>query len=157
MKTIPLTQGFVAIVDDADFEAVSKFKWYAARRKQRVYAARNAVLNTGRRTIVYLHRELMGVPKVDHRDGDGLNNQRHNLRPATYQENIRGFRRKQRGATSEFRGVSWHRGDRRWRARIHVDGVNFGLGNFVSQEDAARAYDEAARKHFGEFASPNFA
>lgn len=97
---------------------------------------------------------LLGVEKIDHRDGDGLNNQRHNLRPATTRQNGQN-RRKVAAASSAFKGVSFHLRDRKWQARIKVSAARIQLGYFESEADAARAYNAAALKYFGEFASLN--
>lgn len=154
MKEIPLTKGKVALVDDADFEAVNAFKWYVTKAGRRFYAAR------GSKVRIYMHRFLMGprVPGVDHRDGDGLNNQRENLRPATTAQNAQAFRSEKIGATSIYRGVRVRRHLRnaKWTAEIKVSGKKIHLGYFILETDAARAYDVASRKYFGEFASPNF-
>jgi HNH endonuclease len=157
VKTIPLTQGKVALVDDADYEVVSKFKWYALKSRHTFYAVRNFPKGNGKQGLIRLHRFLLpGHPEIDHRDGDGLNNQRENLRPATRSQNEWGACHKRRGVSSVYRGVSWYSRDKKWLSYIHVSGKGKHLGYFLSEEDAARAYDTAARKYFGEFASPNF-
>lgn len=157
MKTIPLTQGKVAFIDDADFEAVSQFKWYANKVGRRFYARRDFVKPDGEWTHQYLHHFLLPeVGRIDHRDGNSLNDQHHNLRPSTHQQNLQGFQMKKVGATSKFRGVCWNKLARKWEAQIEVDGKKIHLGLFESEIDAAKAYDKAARKHFKEFASPNF-
>lgn len=157
MKTVSLTRGKVALVDDADFEAVSKFKWRAAKRGKRIYAVRSLRNPDGKETNPYLHQFLMpGLACIDHRDGDGLNNQRENLRPATHQQNQQGFKRKRLGMTSLFRGVSWHASRKKWVSQIMTGGKHVFFGRFDSETEAARAYDSAARKHFGDFAAPNF-
>ena len=108
MKTIALTQGFVALVDDEDFDRVSAFKWSATKTKTNVYAVRKVQTPLGRTTSQLLHRFIMEVTnprvQVDHKDHNGLNNQRDNLRPGVCGENC-GNRRKTRGA-SQFKGVS---------------------------------------------------
>lgn len=154
MKLIALTRGLFAKVDDSDFEELSKKRWKAIKAKVGYYAARTS----GEKTI-YMHRavaEASGKKDIDHRDGDKLNNQRYNLRSATRQENKQGFSSKKRGASSIYRGVSFHRRSGVWHAMIRYCGVNTYLGSFRSEKNAALAYDFAARLHFGEFAQPNF-
>ena len=157
-RTIPLTQGFVALVDDADFERVSAHRWCVHTTRGIRYAKTSARV-AGKDTTVYLHRFILGVtdPRVhiDHRDHDGLNNQRHNLRACTHAQNHRN-ERKRRGTSSHFKGVSWDTYYRKWRALIDANGEQICLGRFAFELDAALTYDEAARQHFGEFAFCNF-
>lgn len=154
MKTIPLTQGLVALVDDADFEAVNAFNWCADRRDRRWYASRKI---KGTNKQQYLHRFLLPEsPRVDHRDGDGLNNQRKNLRPATRSQNMQGFQRKPRGTSSIYRGVTWSTKRNKWVAQIGFDGKGHFLGHFNVEADAARARDIASLKFFGKDAGLNF-
>lgn len=157
MKEIPLSQGKVALIDDADFELVNQFKWYANRDRRGYYAKRNVPAPHGRQTVQKMHTFIMGQRGIDHRDGDGLNNQRGNLRPATSVQNGRGFRRKAAGSSSSYRGVTWYKPRRKWGAQIGISpGKLLYLGLFTDEVEAAKAYDAAAREHFGEFASPNF-
>lgn len=157
MKEIPLTQGFVAIVDDEDYSRVSQFKWYVMKRRRSVHAGRTIRRPDGGETTRYLHKEILSTAaRVDHRDGNGLNNRRENLRAATTKQNNQAFQLKRKNTTSKFRGVSLNRRDSRWWAQIQVNGKNRLLGRFTHEEDAARAYDKAAREHFGDFAAPNF-
>jgi hypothetical protein len=150
---IPLTQGKVTIIDDGDDALVSGHRWCARRTKcgdgNRVKWY--AVSSRGGRTI-YMHRLLMGEPasEVDHRDGDGLNNQRTNLRLASRQQN-----QVNSGPRSgRFKGVRWKAN--RWQAEIKINYRLIYLGRFVDEEDAARAYDAAAFEAWGEFAYLNF-
>ena len=155
MKTITLTQGFVAFVDDDDYDRVSAFKWTASKTKTTVYAVRKVKTASGRTTSQLLHRFLTGVAnprvQVDHKDHNGLNNQRDNLRPGVCGENC-GNRRKSRGA-SQYKGVSWDSSRGLWRASITIHNTSKHLGRFHDEREAAVAYYAAARAAaFGPFA-----
>lgn len=154
---IPLTQGKVTVIDFDDFEKVREFKWHVTVRKKRGYAARNSGHSEGKRRLILLHRELVeGAITVDHIDGDGLNNRRYNLRAASYQQNNFAFRRKSSGCSSVFRGVTWDRRLRKWKAAFQLNRAYNHVGLFMSEVEAAKAYDSAVKKAFGEFAACNF-
>jgi hypothetical protein len=147
-KRIPLTQGKFAIVDDADYDSVSRFNWYAERHKRRWYARRQMDGKKQR-----LHQFILsGVKSIDHRDGDGLNNTRQNLRPASRSQN--GANQKKIRGSSRFKGVFWHL--KKWQVSIHADQKSIYLGRFDKETTAAKAYDAAAKFYFGEFARLNF-
>jgi hypothetical protein len=157
MRTISLTQGKTALVDDADFEWLSQWKWCARKNHAAWYALRNSSLKTGKARTILMHREISNPPlgmETDHKDHNGLNNQRHNLRVATHAQNM--YNQRKRKGTSRFKGVCWHRNRHKWGAHIRIGVRRIHLGYFVSEVEAAQAYDQAARKHFGEFASLNF-
>lgn len=157
MKKIPLTQGKFALVDDADYERVSQFKWQVQETRRGNFYVIRSVGKRGKRKTVRLHSFLLpGVKPIDHIDGNGLNNCRKNLRPATNTQNLQAFRQKALGKSSLFRGVYKESRCARWRADIKAGGVHYYLGMFKSEIEAADAYDVAARKYFGEFAAPNF-
>lgn len=156
MKTIKLTQDKVALVDNADFAAVSKFKWHAHKDNGTFYAMRNLRKPDGERTTQHMHQFLFPGKRMDHRDGDGLNNQRANLRPASTRQNSQGARHKPVRSSSKFRGVSLNKTTLKWRSAIQVNGKLKRPGDFDNELRAARAYDVAAREWFGEFACPNF-
>lgn len=156
MKKIKLTQGKYAIVDDRDYEELNKFSWHYAGG----YARRNKRLSNGKRRIVFMHRELMNTPsgyETDHINGNRLDNRRSNLRVVTKSQNQRNAIA--RKGTSKYKGVSFHKTKRHktgyWIARIQVDGKVNRLGYFKSEVDAAKAYNEAAIKHYGIYAKLN--
>lgn len=157
-KEIPLTQGKVAIVDAADYEWLIQWKWHIENQGHICYAVRCLWLGNNKSTTIKMHREILGAKPgstVDHRDGDGLNNTRENLRICTQAENVRN-KRMRSDNTSGYKGVWWRKNRSRWTATIDVDGVRTWLGSFLTAEDAARAYDAAAKELHGEFAKLNF-
>lgn len=154
--TVPLTQHKFALIDAADSALVLPRTWHVLNMGERWYAA-----SGWGHARVYLHRFLTDAPKgmsVDHVNGDGLDNRQANLRICNQSQNTSNSSRKKTPA-SGFRGV-WldsHGGkDRPWRAKITVNRRNVHLGSFATAEEAAHAYDRAARLHFGEFARTNF-
>jgi hypothetical protein len=165
LKEIELTQGKCALVDDEDYERLSAFKWYAARDRRNEgkstwYAATKLPRGLGGgQTTLKMHRFLMDAPPgmdVDHKDHNGLNNRRNNLRLCTRRQNSQN-RVKQANSASWYKGVSWRKDRAKWHALIRVEGRLLHLGYYASEEDAGRAYDQAAVEHFGEFAHTNAA
>lgn len=155
---IPLSQGLVALVDDEDYALViTAGKWSATKGGGggQFYAHRRFRQADGSTKFVRLHTFLTGWPLVDHRNGDGLDNRRANLRPATVGQNNQN-RAAQANNTSGFKGVSWQRSRGQWRASIRADGRVFHLGEYTTPEEAARAYDAAALSLHGAFARLNF-
>jgi len=153
---ILLTRGKMALVDDDDFEWLSEWKWQAIQPNPQapwLWYARNSA--------GYMHRLILGLTdrhiQTDHRDNNGLNNQRSNLRPATSSQNGRN-RRLRKGISSQYRGVRYHSNttNRVWEAQIKVRGANISLGYFEDEIEAAKAYDEAARAMLDDFARTNF-
>jgi len=152
VRTIPLTQGHWALIDDADFEAVVAAGPWFANGRTNLYAVHSTYINRVRGTML-MHNFITGWKFVDHANGNSLDNRRQNLRPANTSTN--GANSKIRSDnTSGFKGVSPRQGI--WRARIHVNGREIPLGRFGSPIEAALAYDAAALHHFGEYARPNF-
>ena len=160
MKEINLTKGFVALIDDEDFEYLSKFKWYAMKGGSTFYAARYTYdKNDKTRSCILMHREAANSPKdkqVDHIDHNGLNNQKVNLRNCTRQQNMMNKALTKRNKT-KFKGVStsMRNGQIKISADIKAEGRTIYLGRFKTLESAALAYNEAAVKYFGEFAYLN--
>jgi HNH endonuclease len=160
MKTIALSNGEdLVMVDDCDFEWLSQWRWDLLCAEG---GHRYAIHSSGpkkRRTRLRMHRLIMRCTKgteVDHIDGNGLNNQRANLRSCTHQQNSFNNHREIDGKTSQFRGVCWNKSRNRWRPTITVNGRQRYLGLYLSEMDAAAAYDRAALELFGQFANLNF-
>jgi hypothetical protein len=169
---VPLGHGVFALVDEGDFARVMAFRWNAKRATKQpgvLYAQRTVRLGVGRKakkTSVQLHRFIVGAlpgQYVDHRSGDTLDNRRGNLRVTDARGNATNVTRSSNQARGGFKGVSWNKHAKKWQATIGVGPVKASgrralvyLGLFADPADAARAYDAAAREHFGEFASLNF-
>ena len=152
MKEVKLTQGYVALVDDEDFERVTLHKWHAIKSTNgRTVYARTRIGKTYPRMHQFLTNEL----DTDHHDGNGLNNQRNNLRKATRSQQVANGSIRNTN-TSGFKGVSWHKQINLWRAYIVVGAKQKHLGCYANREEAARAYDVAALQIFGEFAKLNY-
>ncbi len=162
MKLIPLSAKkpcknkgkYFAQVDDEDYNELIKYHWSVCLCKGGPYAT----LSTAKGKIK-MHRLIMQVNDpnilIDHKDRDGLNNKKNNLRVATHKQNqINTTSRK--GSTSKYLGVCLPTGTTRWKAGIRVSGKWVHLGYFGSESDAARAYDSAAKKYHKEFANLNF-
>lgn len=157
MKTIPLSRGLVALVDDEDYTGLSQYRWYARLSHPTYYAERNVYGEDGKHTQVSMHRVIMSAGKgteVDHVNGNGFDNRRANLRLASRVQNMRNQTRKRPGTTSRFKGVSRETNRAKWRACIQLSGKQIHLGCFRTEEEAAAAYSRAAVKYFGEFAAP---
>jgi len=154
MKKIELTQGKVAIVDDEDYEELSKYKWFFSSG----YARRGLARQNGRPAAILLHVAIMGKMvglEIDHVNGDRLDNRRENLRHVTRSQNNQNQAPGREGASSQHKGVSWYKRDKLWTAQIKADGKKCHLGRYESERDAAIAYNTAAIKHFGEYARIN--
>jgi hypothetical protein len=158
MKIIPLTQGKVTQVSDQDYEYFNQWKWHTLKIRNTFYAVRNDGSYPSQRKIL-LHREIINAPdrtQVDHINGDGLFNIRENLRTCTNTENQRN-RGKHKNNVSGFKGVRPLRGNNdKYEAYIYHEKKQIYLGKFISIDDAANAYDEAAKKYHGKFARLNF-
>jgi hypothetical protein len=151
MREILLNREYVALVDDEDYErVVAVGKWC----EDDGYAVRGSKPYCMARFILGLTDPKI---EVDHEDHNGLNNQKYNLRVATRVQNNHNLRKQRPPTSSKYKGVSFDKGNSKWVAQIKIAGRSKHLGYFLSEDQAARIYDEAARLHFGEFACTNFA
>lgn len=149
MIELKLTQNKIALIDDEDFERVSQLSWQAHYQKGKWY-----VVSGSPYQMIYLHRFIMRPDSkidIDHKDDDGLNNQRSNLRFATRSQNMANSGPRN---GKKFKGI--HKNSGRFRAQITVNYKRIHLGYFDTEEQAAKAYDEGARRYFGEYANTNF-
>ena len=169
MKLIPLTQGQFAQVDDEHYEWLMQWKWYAAKSKYTFYAVMEQNGHP-----VKMHRVILGLERgdtrvADHKDKNGLNNTSENLRACTmYENNVNSRKKKTDKSTSRYKGVSLKRNQyfdtktqtflfrkTYYRAHIAVSGKTISLGYHKTELSAAKAYNEGAKKHHGEFAGIN--
>lgn len=156
MKTIPLTRGYFAKVDDEDYMELAKARWYADIKGNGVYAKRRVSVD-GRSRIVGMHRFLMGYPvglQVDHINGDTLDNRKSNLRVCTNSENSRN-RNKSSSNKSGYKGVYWSKQKNKWSVEVIKDYKKHYGGSFDNLKDAVISYNNLSAKLFGEFFRPN--
>jgi hypothetical protein len=153
MKKLEVRTGHFALVDDKDFTRLKKFTWFLVQPEGRKYAKAQF-------SETYLHRLILGIsdPKieVDHRNGNGLDCRRQNLRACSRQQNSRNAQKWRRKTSSKFKGVCWCKTKKRWKAYIVVDNKQKHLIYTEDERIAAEAYDIAAKNLFGEFARTNF-
>ncbi len=154
MKTIPLTQGKVAIVDDEDYDYLMQWKWHYDRG----YARRKYRIDGNKTKGIFLHRVINKTPKslfTDHINGNKLDNRKENLRNCTNKQNQRNSR-KQLNTSSKYKGVCFDRQTNLWKATIRTGKGNKHIGRYANALEAALAYDGMAAILFGEFAKLNF-
>ena len=159
MVEIPITKGHVAVVDDNDYERISQYSWCYHGDG---YAARG--YNKDKRVVIEkMHHLIIGKPPkgmvVDHINGNKLDNRKSNLRFVTHQQNSFNSKKRippKKGVNpSKHKGVTWRNDRNKWRATITIDGKRLYLGLFESEDDAAEAYNKAAKEHFGDYARLN--
>jgi len=152
MPQIPLTRGQIALVDKADYELLCQYKWQAIPAVHGFYATAAIKMN-GRWTTVQMHRLIMAATAgqmIDHKNGNPLDNRKHNLRLCTHSQNNANQRGKRH---TRYKGVC--RCGNRWKARIGWQKKVFQVGMFETEVEAAEAYNLAARRVHGEFARLN--
>lgn len=158
-RKIPLTLGKEAIVDEADYAWLSQWKWYAHKKDNTFYVHRKMCVN-GKEISVQMHREILGLKYgdgklTDHKNRNGLDNRKKNLRVANYQLNAYNCKMRTDN-TSGYRGVSWNMRDQRWITQVRVNGTPKYFGSFTDIIKAAQTYDAIAFKYRGADAILNF-
>ena len=155
-----MAQPQYAKVDPADYKRLRGYEWFAKRTKNSFYArGRLAGSKSKKEKLTYMHQEIIKVPEgmvVDHINHDAMDNRRANLRPATRAQNTRNRKKFAKSSGSKYKGIYWRKKTRKWEVLITFERKKIFLGCFRSEIDAARAYDRAAIKYHGEFASLNF-
>lgn len=157
MRRIKLTQGKHALIDDCDYPIVSQYKWHAHKTPDgpnQIWYAKTNILINGKRITVRLHQLLTGFKLVDHKNRNGLDNQRKNFRTCTPTQN-QWNRAKRSGCKNRFKGITKSSNPKKWCAQITRNGKPIYLGSFNSAIEAARAYDKASKRFFGSFAVTN--
>ena len=148
-----------AKVDSADYKRLRKHKFIARKAKNCFYAQMLEPNVITEKKIFHMHQIILEVPEgmvVDHINIDGMDNRSANLRPATRAQNSRNRKKFPRPCSSIYKGVSWHKYVLKWQAEVMFEKKRIYLGYFKNEIDAAKTYDEAAKKYHGEFACLNF-
>jgi hypothetical protein len=154
-----MAQPRYAKVDPADYKRLRKYKFIALKTRNCFYAIMLEPNVITSKKVLHMHQIILEVPKgmvVDHINNDGMDNRSANLRPATRAQNARNRKKFSRKCSSKYKGVCWHKVSLKWHARIMFENKRIKLGYFNNEIDAAKAYDEAAKKYHGEFACLNF-
>lgn len=168
MKKIPLTQGKFAIVDDENFEQLSKHKWCVQKAENTFYAIRGIGGRLNHR-VISMHRQILGLKhgdgkQTDHKNHNGLDNREANLRVCINTQNQHNRLKAKNKRTSQYKGIYWHKGriykgkqyKGRWQVEIQFNKKRIYLGSFHNEIKAAKMYDKKAKVLFGEFANLNF-
>jgi len=151
MRQFKLTRSKTALVDSEDFERINRYIWHAVKGRHTFYAQTNT-----KQGMLLMHRAILSIPSdigIDHKDGNGCNNQKENLRICTRSQNLANM--KSHTGASKYKGVSWDKHNIKWIVQIQIDNQPYFLGRFKVEDDAALAYNVAAIKYFGDFARLN--
>lgn len=157
-KIIALTQGQFTVVDDEDYPQLMNYKWYAHKKSRNdgYYAARNGGNSKAKK--IFMHREIMNTPagfETDHINGNGLDNQKSNLRVCSKEQNQHNQTVKRKNTSSKYKGVSYYKKNKKWGVNMTFHGKCLFFGLYDSEVEAANIYNLFAIELFGEYASLN--
>lgn len=157
MKKIKLSQGKFALVDDDDFEHLSQWRWYfQPSRNGNGYAVRRTYIKNNKFEYASMHASLFNDKRMrDHEDGNGLNNQRSNLRVATRSQNNMNRKKQKNPTASKYKGVKKSASGKKWISYIYKNKKSIYLATHKTQKQAAISYNLAAKKYHGKFARLN--
>jgi len=154
MRNIELTHGKIALIDEEDWDKVKDFHWYLVKEHRTHYAKAYDYSYKPRKSI-RMHRLILGIKdssiKIDHEDGNGLNNQKTNLRKVTIGQNNKNKQNISSNNKSGYIGVYWYKAGNCWRAQVRCEGKAYHLGNFKCPKEAALVRDKKAIELFGEY------
>lgn len=166
MKNIALSRGYVAIIDDEDFEKVSQYKWHASQHEKKIYAKRKRwipdesittkqgkYVKKGYYKTIALHRVILDAPddmEVDHINGNPLDCRKINLRVCSHEQNMWNLKGRS-DSKSGYRGITWDKQTQKWRATLTYKKQFINIGRFDNLDDAIKAHQEKAKELFGEF------
>lgn len=146
-----------AIIDESDFDLVSKYKWLAHQHKKgATWYAKTFAGTRPNMNVLSMHQLILDRVLVDHKNGDGLDNRRSNLRLCTPSQNCQNKTKQKTKTSSKYKGVHWNKNMSKWHVQIEKNGVGIYLGCFKDEIEAAKVYDKKAIELFGEFARLNF-
>lgn len=152
---IPLTKGLFAIVDEEDYEKLSKIKWRSLLSSKNISYAIRTIQQNYKKENILMHRFVLNLSDktlhIDHINGNGLDNRKSNLRITNRNGNMRNLTRERVNNTSGYRGVSFDKESNKWLSYIYINRKQKKLGRFTNKEDAAIAFDKAAKSLFGDF------
>lgn len=159
-KIINLTRGYKAYVDEEDYAEINQHKWHAKNDYRCVYAQRNATVNEkkhGCPSVILMHRQITGFPKdkvIDHKNHNGLDNRKQNLRVCTFKQNSIN-QRLQENKSINYKGVCWDKSKNKFKAYFCHNGKPKHIGHFYTATEAAEAYNLKTYEVYGEYANLN--
>lgn len=158
MKKIELTRGHFALVDDDDYDVLKDYQWHVVPSRKTFYASRTGIKRFGEKATVNMHRQILRLEdkniQADHIDGNGLNNQKYNLRVCNHRQNQHNSLKRD-GCSSKYKGVSWNKNANKWKVSFGPSENRSCIGYYDSEVEAALVYNCVASFAYGEYAKLN--